>query len=726
MATKNEDRVSFVKEKIDEGTDYKVLRQIQINRAFYRGNQWISWDNTTKRVFVPPLKPGEKRYTYNKVKPAVMTLLAKLCKNRVQLEVHPDTNDDDRIEVAKASYKFLQFQHNEDDMDNKTRRLRLLMLVDGFPALKVFVDKNGGKDLQVNEEDLAELGELNVKDLPSKTGKIVTLVVDQLKLKVDPTAEDPTEIGWCVESTPRNIDEINAEYGVKVETEEIQMRNTFEFNLNEDGKKKYSHHAMVNEYWEWPSAKYPHGRKITTCGLQLLDYTEDPGENPYIFFPMIPIPGTAVADGVVRDLTTPQMSYNIKRTAEARILEEMGNPMWLNPLNSAEDEDLVNEIGAILPYTPINGARPERVAGVEPGNGWQAAMERDEADMEDISGAHEISQGATPRGNNTFGGLQLQVEQDETKLSVAVQSYEHGMKQWGEKVLRLVQKHFPEEQQLQIVGENGEIEAFTFSGADLTGGEVVDVIPGSSMPTLKAVKDEKIMQMWSAGMFTDPKSGIPDTRKVTRMLGENIASDYFDDTELDENKARMENRQWEKTFQDPNVAQAIASYQQAIQQAQMQGIDPAKLPKPPVKLPVVRDFYDHEAHLDIHNRFRKTDTYDQLPPPLQQIVDQHCDEHIQALQAPMMAQQQQQMQIQQQAQDQQSQQQQQQMQIQAQQQDQKNQLDQQKIAVEAQRNAAQMQHEANMKQMDHQNNLQQMALEHMMQKYVDKGIINNS
>lgn len=636
---KPEDSVTFVKDKAEEGTNWAVIRQIQINRSFYNSHQWIKWDNTNKRVYVPELRPGERRYTFNKIKPSVLTLLSKLCKNRVKLEVKPDTNDIERIEVAKAGFKYLTYQWDEDKMDTKIRRLKFHMLLDGFPALKVYVDKTQGEDI-----DVSSLEDVESDDLPTKTGKIVTKVVDQFSLRVDPSAETPEEIKWVVEEYPMEVNEIEDIWGVEVEPESnISMNQSFEFGIASD-KKKYKNHAMVRDYWELPCAKYPNGRRIVIAGDKAVEKNTNPGEWPYIFFPAIPIPGTAVATGIVTDMTTPQKSYNIKRTAEAKILEEMGNPLWLKPEGSVDDEELTNEIGGIVHYTPINNFKPERVPGNSVDAGWQNAMERDEADLEDISGAHEISQGASPRGNNTLGGLQLQVEQDETKLALLVQSYEDGIKIWGEKVLRLIKKHFPEEQQLSIVGENGQIEAFTFIGEDLSGGEVVDVVPGSSMPTLKAVQDEKIMAMWGAGMFTDPRTGQPDVRKVVRMLGESIAVEYFDDTEQDENKALMENRQWLNTFSDESAVEQIMQYQLTMQQNQQAaevagriGL-PVELPQPqmPVRLPIVRDFYDHETHIRVHNRFRKSQEYDELPPELQQIIDQHVAEHEQILMAPQM------------------------------------------------------------------------------------------
>lgn len=645
---KKQDSVSFVKDKAEEATNWAILRQIQINRAFYNSQQWIKYDGTNKRVYVPEPRPGEKRLTFNKIKPAVLTLLSKLCKNRVKLEVKPDTNDTERIEVAKAGFKYLGYQWDENSMDTITRRLKFHMLLDGFPALKVYIDKSKGDDIDLSGlEDDEE-----IENMPTKTGKIITQVIDQLSYKVDPTAEAIEEIKWVIEERPMDVEEIEDIWGVEVEPESnITMNQSFEFGVTSD-KKKYKNHAMVRDYWEFPCSKYPNGRRIVVAGDQELEKSDDPGEHPYIFFPAIPIPGTAIASGIVNDMTTPQKSYNIKRTAEAKILEEMGNPMWLKPEGAVDDDELTNEIGGIVHYTPLNGFKPERVQGTSVDAGWQNAMERDEADIEDISGAHEISQGATPKGNNTLGGLQLQVEQDETKLALLVQSYEDGIKKWGEKVLRLIKNHFPEEQQLSIVGENGQIEAFTFSGADLTGGEVVDVVPGSSMPTLKAVQDEKIMAMWGAGMFNDPRTGSPDVRKVVRMLGESIAVEYFDDTEQDENKALMEGRAWLNAAKDEQTVAAIAEYQQNMQayqqQAQemaMQGVDVAAIlppPQMPVKLPIVRDFYDHETHIIVHNRFRKTNEYDEMPPEMQMIIDQHVAEHQQYLMAPQIEAQQQQ------------------------------------------------------------------------------------
>jgi len=44
--------------------------------------------------------------------------------------------------------------------------------------------------------------------------------------------------------------------------------------------------------------------------------------------------------------------------------------------------------------------------------------------------------------------------------------------------------------------------------------------------------------------------------------------------------------------------------------------------------PDVRDFYNHDAHVKEHNKFRKSETYLQLPDELKAIIDNHVQQHM--------------------------------------------------------------------------------------------------
>jgi hypothetical protein len=254
------------------------------------------------------------------------------------------------------------------------------------------------------------------------------------------------------------------------------------------------------------------------------------------------------------------------------------------------------------------------------------------------------------------------VEQENEKLAVSAENYERGMKRALKRVLMLMKKHYTEERMAKILGPDNEIELVAFKGSDLSGGEDINIIQGSSLPELKSAQQERIMLLWDKGAIVD-RDGKPDNETFLRLLGMGDTEAVFEMKQLDENKAKSENKDFQKYAEDENTVKALQAYQMQMQQYQAAteqlahaGGDPSQLPPPqlPISLPPVRDFQDHDTHIYFHNMFRKSSDYEKLPPVIQQIIDDHVNEHLQFIQAPM--QQQQQMQQEQMMMDQQKQQ----------------------------------------------------------------------
>ena len=76
-------------------------------------------------MMMAPLENGEQRITVNQIRPRMMVKLAKQIKNRVKFDVVPDSNDETRIEIAKATSKFLKYWWEQTGMDRKTRDIFL-------------------------------------------------------------------------------------------------------------------------------------------------------------------------------------------------------------------------------------------------------------------------------------------------------------------------------------------------------------------------------------------------------------------------------------------------------------------------------------------------------------------------------------------------------------------------------------------------------------------------
>jgi hypothetical protein len=655
-----EEWVSIVQERVKQADDGENRRQILRQLNYFLGNQWIVWDSTSKKMVMAPANPAEERVTHNIIKPKVMVKVAKQIKNKIKYDVVPDTNDQKRIEVAKAAKRFVDFWWEEEDMGRKSRDIHMQDTIKGWCALKVYYDPELGDDItpEPTEEQLIageQPEQLNM-------GKVVARVIDPLTIYIDPAATTDDEIRWMVERKPRDIDYIREKYGKDVPADSNVDYMTTDITpssgySNFQNSKRNYRMAMVDEMWVKPCRKYPNGLKVTVANNTILDVDDKAGDLPYILFVDIPIPSSIKGDAFIKDMLPIQRHINIMKTAMATHAKRMGNSMWLVPLGAQVDEDeLVNEIGSVLYYSS-SGPAPARISPPDLPAVYDRLLEFYNRDIDDMSGAREISQGSLPAGLDTAGGLQLMVEQENEKLSISAENYERGMKKALKRVLMLMKKHYTEERMARILGPDNEIEMLAFKGSDLSGGEDINIVQGSSLPELKSAQQERIMLLWDKGAIVD-RNGQPDNQAFLRLLGMGDSEALFEMKQLDENKAKTENKDFQQYAENPKVIQALQQYQMQIQQYQaavQQGlVDPMQMPAPqmPIPVPSVRDFQDHETHIYYHNMFRKSTDYEKLPPEIQQLIDDHVNQHTQQIQAPMMqeqqAQQEQQMMMQQQ------------------------------------------------------------------------------
>ncbi|XEC97044.1 hypothetical protein AB6A23_11165 [Paenibacillus tarimensis] len=646
---------STVEELFRSAENWTDIRQIMVNVNYYIGNQWIGWNRAERRIQVLPQEAGVERATRNKIRPRVTTLLSKHTKNKLKYDVLPASKEQKDIDAAKAADKYLRFLWQELDFNQKTRDIFLNCLIKKRCWVKTWFDAEAGDDITPGEDDRGYEEWVKGGQKPVFTGVIRSRVCDALTVFCDPAATTEDEIRWIIERKATDVDDIFERYGVRVAPDaNIDFLNAYDTTrLSGDGLGAYQttstkNMALLYELWMKPCKKYSNGVKITVAGGQELDYDENAGELPYQLFGYIPIPGTILYDALVTDMLAPQREINVIRSMVATHARRLGNSMWLNPVGSnVDEEDLVNEIAGIINYTPANNMKPERVQAPDIPSFYDRELANNAIDLDDMSGAREVSQGRMPAGLDTLGGLEIMVEQENEKLVVASQTYENGMKKVMQRILRLLKKHYTEERQARIIGEDNEIELISFNGSDLTGFEDINVVQGSSLPEMKAAQQERIMLMWKNGAIVK-KDGMPDTTKLLRLMGMGDSTELFEQHQLDENNAKMENKTFEDMAESPEMMQLVqdyaAAFQQAMERLTQEKVPPDQwdqlLPPPPPGTPEIWDSDDDEVHIMIHNTFRKTSRYRSMPPELRILVDMHYQAHVDRLNAPMMEQQQ--------------------------------------------------------------------------------------
>jgi hypothetical protein len=647
--------VSLVQERIEDGTNWGSLVQMFTSASYFIGNQWIYWSRADRKIREAPNTDNQQRITYNKIRPRVMTLLSKLTKSKIKFDVMPENTTQERAEIAKAAKKFLDFLWTEMDMDHKTKEVHLYDLIYGWCAAKVYFDPDTGEDITPDEDE--EGYEEGMK--PVYTGEIKCRICDPLTIFIDPSATSEEDVRWIIERKPRDVDYVketydkdvlpdeNVDYLSQFDINNMVYNNTLGVGTNQSKRRKNM--VMVDEMWIYPCKKYPKGVKVTVAGDQLLDLDEKAGQPPYVIFKFLPILSRVQGEGLIKDMIPIQKEINIMRTMFATHAKRMGNSIWLVPLGSGVDEEeLSNEEGAIIHYNATTGQEPHRAEAPNIPNFYDRYTEFLMDDIDDMSAAREISQGRLPQGLDTASGLAMMIEQENEKLTVAAHNYERGMKKLLTRVLELVKKHYTEERQGRILGEDNEIELISFTGADLTGGEDINIVEGSSLPESKAAQEQRIMNLWQAGAIVT-KDGQPDPNTLLQLLGMGDSSELFEQELLDQNKAKMENKFFEEIMKDPQLAEKTLMYyqmQQLKQEITQQfggQLPPEELQaipqlqqiqqmQPPKGYPTVRDFQDHDVHIYQHNNFRKSSDYDELPPEIKQIMDDHVQQHIQFIQ----------------------------------------------------------------------------------------------
>lgn len=648
------DKVDSLFKSAENWTD---IRQQLVNVNYFIGNQWIGWNPSDRRIQALPQESNEVRVTRNKIRPRVMALLSKHIKNKLKFDVIPGSREQTDIDAAKAADKYMHVLWQELELSQKTREMFLYMLIQKRCWVKTWFDAEAGTNITPNEDEPGYEEWVKGGEKPVHEGVIRAKVCDPLTVYFDPAAKTEGEIRWVIERFAKDVDEVFEEYGVKVSPEtNLDYINRYDITrMGADGigtvnTSSMQNMAIIYELWYKPCKRYPKGAKITVCNGQELDYTEEAGDLPYQLFGYIPVPGSLLYDSIVTDMLAPQREINVLRSMIATHARRMGNSMWLNPIGSNADEEmLTNEHAGIIDYNPVVGAKPERVSAPDIPSFYSQELANNANDIDDMSGAREVSQGRLPAGLDTLGGLELMVEQENEKLSVASQNYEQGMKKVMQRILRLLKDHYTEERQGRILGEDNEIELVSFNGSDLTGYEDINIVQGSSLPEMKAAQQERIMTMWGAGAIVK-KDGTPDPAKLLRLMGMGDSTELFEQEALDSNNAKMENKAFEDLAEDEEFQQALLVYQQSLQQAQEQiqaiGLPPEQsaqfMPSEPPGIPQIWDSDDDEIHIQIHNTFRKSSRYREMAPEMRMLVDQHYQAHMDRLQAPMMAQQQEQ------------------------------------------------------------------------------------
>lgn len=578
----------------DETDDLTIHQNNFLNIAYYVGKQWLTYDTSTKQIMEAPQDNSKVRITVNRVKPIVRANLGKLTKNKPIMTVVPATTEQEDIDSAKTGDKVLEFLEEELQLQSVDRATLNWGIITSLVFVKPFWNQNKGEPIPGTN---------------ARTGECDIDVVNRFEVQYDRTAKTWQDVKWICHNKLRDVNYVKAMYPEHAdevsEEDDISENNIYDIQLQslgkktEFGQKNIKGMVRIKEYWEKPSFKYPKGRRATfTKNGVLLFYSEDIGfgetddterELPFFPFKFIDIPGLVEGQSAVDDLRPLQREYNIARSQLINNKNMLGGPRWLVEENSLTNDEISNEPDAIIEYAQGHNM-PQQIPAMSISSDIANDINSLVEEFYFISGQNDVSHGNTNESKVKSGiAIQYLEEQDDTKIGPTVKNWIDCKKRYCRYLLKMVKNKYTEPRTLKIVGKDNQLETMEFTGSDLTSYDV-RIQESSMLQESRTAKEERIFGLVDKGILTVDR----DRELILKMLELGTTDLIYNEYAIDINKAHFEEFKWQHgDFNTPTS-----------------------------------DFFNHEIHINEHNKFRKSSEYEKLDEAAKAYIDAHIQEHI--------------------------------------------------------------------------------------------------
>lgn len=646
-------------------TRQQIERQWYINLAFYAGRQNIatvaaasgSSINTGTRLYVPKAPYYRSRPVFNRIRPIVRKELAKLTAQKPSATVIPSTSDDQDQAAAKAGEQIWESVFRRMKLEAVHRQAQMWARVCGNGFVKSYWDPQA-----VNPDSTDTLGDFCIE--------VVTpfhlFVPDMLAIDI----EDQPYVIHVNTKTPEwvklNYPDLNIAANC-MEASDI-LDDSFLNLVGAGGFRKNS--ILCYEVWVKPGNVdfLPNGGMFSIIGDNLVEFVKgNPYKhNQYPFEKLDNIDSSRFyTTSVVDDLISVQREYNRTRGQIIENKNRMAHLQLMAAEGSIDAPKITTAPGQVV-YYKLGFPEPKPI----PLQGLPAyvlqELQYQLQDFDDISGQHDVSKGQAPPGVTAATAINFLQEQDDTLMAASFQSIEAFYEKLAYQVLCYVSQYWTVPRTVKVAGNDHQFDVQAFKGADLRSNTDVKIEAGSALPTSKAAKQAFLMDLMSQ-QFISPEQGL----ELMDMGG---VQELYEQLQIDTAQASRENMKMSNVTQqmmdeylqtfmpqpdpmaglmqqlgiqaDPSMGMGtppVGPVNGTQQPQQAPFIDPntggplvdgmGNPTEPPLIVPV-NSFDNHAAHISAHNNFRKSQKYDNLPPNIKQLFEEHVNQHMAALGMP--------------------------------------------------------------------------------------------
>ncbi len=600
---------SFVKNKVEtvRGQANRVASEgvWMTNIAYLLGYNNVFYDPSLKQ-FRPNDTPrrfiARNRIHSNLILPATQNRLARLLKSPPKYEVKPNSTSNEDKDGARLGEEIIDSIWDEQKINEKRIHLGMWVQECGHAYIKISHDDQLGDELTSPESG----------DFVGYAGATRADVCSAFEIFPDPLAKTFDDLGFLIQAKVRPLEYFRMHYPGKGEAVKEEgawlLSAQYEMRINtlstvgpasSGTAEQMKNCAIELSYYEKRSKKYPKGRHIVSANGVLLT---DPnkalpyGEIPFAKFDDVVIGGKYYPECIITHVRPLQDQYD-------RVLNKRAD--WTNKLlagkyraarpHGVQQESINDQSGEVIEYDPMPGVEPPEAIQV-PQMPQYAYNETDyiKKDIYEIYGSSDISRGQLPSAGIPAIGMQILIEQDETRLGIETEQHEHAWARVGKLILKNVSQSYIEKRKLKTRQKSGDFAIREYSGEDLRNNLDVSVIRGSLVPNNKALKRQEVINAWQQGLLGNPQD--PTVRELV------LSRIEFGDTKDIYRDEALDKAQIQKT---------IDLIQDEIK-------------------PEVNKLDNHALHILEKNRFRKSDKFEEMSALSKDLLEQDIDAHATA------------------------------------------------------------------------------------------------
>lgn len=550
---------SIVEEKYELGLALRrPFEERWIINLSFLSNQQYTFYNSTAQMLQHLVKAKNRvRIVDNKILPRFRKQVSRLIRNNPRMSVIPNTSDQADLKAAKVGDKVIKAWWRSVKMKKKLRELAGWIYGCGNAFLDDRWDpKMGPVSFDAKTGELVYLGDADCS------------VWGPLEVLVPASGLGDTDLHsmpWMIKMKYRPIEWYGSNYGergalVTPETRPIPYVDTSTlFGVTGTGRAQQLEGAIEIQLYVKPTSEFPKGLFVVAANGTVLVQ----GDYPFNYYHMeqfkdLEIPGIFWGMSTTEVAIWLQKVWNRTVSDIAEFNRVMARGKWKVPRGCNLEVALDDTHGQMLKYTPVLGHSPEMMDIKGLPETYRTMLDIIANSLMELYFQHEVTQGTNKSDIRSGEMVALLLEQDDMGNIPTHAVFEESLEAVMQRVLGRIAKGYTQERMLSVVGDNLEVEVFSFKGEQLRNNTRVTVAKESSLPDSRAIRQDKVRLNFEKGLYGNPQDEAVRER-VLRMMEEvpEEIEDIFKESRLDRENARMENA---AILRNPSVVYLVNTY----------------------------------------------------------------------------------------------------------------------------------------------------------------------